>query len=587
MDTEAPRIGRLGGHDATLNGQSSAHHIAYFSMELALENSIPTYAGGLGVLAADTLRSAADLGLPMVGVSLLYRKGHFFQVLDRDGWQREEAVAWSPEDLLQRAQTTIEVEVEGRKVKVGAWWYPLHGASDTTVPVFLLDTNLPDNDPYDRTLTDYLYGGDQRYRLCQEVVLGIGGVRMLRSLSFDQEGSFHMNEGHSALLALELYFEELRRDSADHQAVIERVRRKCLFTTHTPVPAGHDQFPLELARAVLGERALAALGRLGCCDDRLNMTRVALSLSHYVNGVTQRHGRISSSMFPGYPIGSITNGVHSASWSAPSFQALYDRRIKHWRRDFFALRYALGISLAEITHAHAEAKNALIDAVNARTNAGLDLRAFTIGSARRVAAFKRPALLFHDPERLRRIAARYGRLQVVLAGKAHPQDTEAKELIRRLIQMARALGPEVVIAYMPSYDLALARLIIAGVDLWLNTPMPPYEASGTSGMKAAHNAVPSLSVLDGWWLEGHIEGVTGWAIGPRERGAGRADAEDAADLYRALEETILPVYHNEPQRWAEIMRATIAFNASFFNTHRMLEEYMALAYREQHGAGER
>jgi starch phosphorylase len=492
-------------------------------------------------------------------------------------------VAWAPEDLLQRAQATVEVEIEGRRVKVGAWWYAVNGASHSSVPVFLLDTNLPANDPYDRTLTDYLYGGDQHYRLCQEAVLGIGGVRMLRSLGFDQEASFHMNEGHSALLALELYFEELARQPDSHQAVIDRVRRKCLFTTHTPVPAGHDQFSMETARRVLGERRVEALRSLGCCEDQLNMTMVALSLSHYVNGVTQRHGRISGSMFPGYPIGSITNGVHSTTWSSPPFQALYDRYVKDWRRDFFALRYALGIPLAEIRQAHSEAKNALIEAVNARTNAGFDQRAFTIGSARRIATFKRPALLLHDPERLRRIAARQGRLQVVLAGKAHPQDSESKALIQQLVHWSRLFGSELVIAYMPSYDLALAKQITAGVDLWLNTPMPPYEASGTSGMKAAHNGVPSLSIFDGWWLEGHIEGVTGWGIGPRERTKERSDAEDAADLYRVLEETILPIYHNESQRWTEIMRATIAFNASFFNSHRMLQEYMILAYQEQHG----
>lgn len=581
MDTEAqaPPVPA----EAALYERNFPHHIAYFSMELALESSIPTYAGGLGVLGADTLRSAADLGLPMVGVSLLYRKGHFFQVLDRNGWQHEEAVAWSPEDPLQRAKATVEVEIEGRKVKVATWWYAVNGASNTSVPVFLLDTNLADNDPYDRTLTDYLYGGDQRYRLCQEVVLGIGGVRMLRSLGFDQEASFHMNEGHSALLALELYFEELGRQPDGRQAAIDRVRRKCLFTTHTPVPAGHEQFSIETARRVLGERRVGALRSLGCCEDKLNLTMVALSLSHYVNGVTQRHGRISSSMFPGYPIGSITNGVHSATWSSPPFQALYDRYIRDWRRDFFALRYALGIPPTEITQAHAEAKNALIEAVNARTNAGFDQRAFTIGSARRIATYKRPALLFHDPERLGRIAAHWGKLQVVLAGKAHPQNAEAKALLQQLVHWSQVLGPEVVIAYMPSYDLALAKRITAGVDLWLNTPMPPYEASGTSGMKAAHNGVPSLSIFDGWWLEGHIEGVTGWGIGPRDRTTERTDAEDAADLHRVLEETILPIYHNDPQRWTEIMRATIAFNASFFNTHRMLEEYMALAYQEQHG----
>ena len=560
------------------------HHVAYFSMELALDSAMPTYAGGLGVLAGDTLRSAADLGLLMVAVSLLYRKGHFFQRLDREGRQHEEPVAWTPEDFLQRSEATVEVEVEGRVVRVAAWSYGVCGASNTPVPVFLLDTNLPQNDPYDRSLTDYLYGGDLRYRLCQEVVLGIGGLRMLRVLGFDHESSFHMNEGHSALLALELFFEEMAQRPNDREGALERVRRKCLFTTHTPVPAGHDQFTVEVARGVLGERRIEALHSLGCCGDGLNMTRVALSLSHYVNGVTQRHGRISSSMFPGYPIGSITNGVHSATWSSPPFQALYDLHIKDWRRDSFSLRYALGIPPAEISRAHAEAKSHLIELVNERTNMGFDTRAFTIGCARRVATYKRLTLLFHDLERLRRIAARLGKLQIVLGGKAHPQDFEAKALIQQIVHWSEILGPQILIAFLPSYDLALAKVIVAGVDLWLNTPKPPHEASGTSGMKAAHNGVPSLSIFDGWWLEGHIEGVTGWGIGPRERGGERSDAEDAADLYRALEETILPIYHGQPEHWTEIMRATIAFNASFFNSQRMLEEYMLLAYQEQHPA---
>jgi glycogen phosphorylase len=379
-----------------------------------------------------------------------------------------------------------------------------------------------------------------------------------------------------------LFFEELASRPDDRDRALERVRRKCMFTTHTPVPAGHDQFPIEVARGVLGERHIEALRSLGCCPDGLNMTLVALSLSHYVNGVTERHGRISSSMFPGYPIGSITNGVHSATWTSPPFQMLYDRNIKDWRRDSFSLRYALGIPLAEIGQAHTEAKGHLIELVNERTNLGFDTRAFTIGSARRVASYKRPTLLFHDLERLRQIAGRYGKLQLVLGGKAHPQDFEAKALIQQIVHWSEILGAQILVAFLPSYDLGLAKMIVAGADLWLNTPKPPYEASGTSGMKAAHNGVPSLSVFDGWWVEGHIEGVTGWGIGPRERGGERSDAEDAADLYRALEETILPIYRDQPEHWTEIMRATIAFNASFFNSQRMLEEYMLLAYQEQH-----
>jgi len=559
------------------------YHLAYFSMEVALESDIPTYAGGLGVLAGDMLRSAADLGLPMVGITLLHRKGHFFQTLDEEGRQRELPVAWSPDDWLKPAEETCRVEVEGRQVMVRAWRYPIVGIAGSVIPVFLLDTDLPENDPYDRTLTDYLYGGDLRYRLCQEVVLGIGGVRMLRALGFSQIASFHMNEGHSALLALELFAEELKGSSNQREQSIERVKRKCVFTTHTPVPAGHDQFPLELARSVLGHERVEALDVLGCCGAALNMTRIALVLSHYVNGVTERHGEVSRTIFPGYPISSITNGVHSGTWTSPAFQALFDRRIPDWRRDYFSLRYAIGIPLDEFRQAHQDAKRQLLDEINRLTNAGFDHHVFTIGFARRATVYKRPTLIFQQPERLRQIVARRGQqLQIVFGGKAHPQDAEGKGLIQQIVHWQKVLYPTVKIAYLPNYDMRLARSVTAGVDLWLNTPKPPYEASGTSGMKAAHNGVPSLSVMDGWWLEGYAEGITGWSIGSRDHGDERSDEDDARDLYRALEETILPLYHGRPDSWAEVMRSTVAFNASFFNTHRMLHEYFVLAYQEQH-----
>jgi starch phosphorylase len=557
------------------------HPIAYFSMEVALESDIPTYAGGLGVLAGDLLRSAADLGLPMVGISLLHRKGHFFQTLDDHGLQREVPVAWSPDEWLRPLDTTCRVEVEGRQVLVRAWSYSIMGVSGNVVPVFLLDTDVAENDPYDRGLTDYLYGGDSRYRLCQEVVLGIGGVRMLRALGFDQIASYHMNEGHSALLALELFIREIEHSSNHREQALERVKRKCVFTTHTPVPAGHDQFRIDLAQAVLGRQRLEALALIGCCDNSLNMTRVGLALSHYVNGVTERHGQVSRTMFPGYPISSITNGVHSATWTVPSFQVLFDRHIPDWRRNYFSLRYANGIPADAVREAHDEAKRRLFDEVNRRTNAGFDHRALTIGFARRAAVYKRPTLVFRHPERLRQIAQRHGHLQLVFGGKAHPHDNEGKGLIQQIVNWQKQLYPAVKIAYMPNYDMRLGRMLTAGVDVWLNTPRPPHEASGTSGMKAAHNGVPSLSVLDGWWLEGYAEGATGWSIGSRDHGVQRSDDEDAQELYRALEEVILPLYYGRPDRWAEVMRSTIALNASVFNTHRMLEEYFMLAYQEQ------
>lgn len=553
--------------------------IAYFSMEVALESRIPTYSGGLGILAGDTLRSAADLGLAMVGVTLLHRKGYFYQRLDAEGEQHEEPVAWPVDDLLEPVAGACIVEVEGRAVNLRAWRYTVTGAGGSSVPVLLLDADVTDNAPADRRLTDHLYGGDDRYRLCQELILGVGGVRMLRALSYDRVDRFHLNEGHSSLLALELFAEELARTPGDRAAAIERTKRKCVFTTHTPVPAGHDRFSIELARSVLGAARVNALTVLGCCDNELNMTRVALTLSHYVNGVSKRHGEVSHSMFTNYPIGSITNGVHSATWTAPSFAALYDRYMPDWRKDSFSLRYAISIPFEAIRLAHREAKQRLVADVNERTNAGFDRDLFTLGFARRATAYKRPDLLFHDPDRLRRLAGEHGGLQIVFAGKAHPRDESGKALIRRIVQWGRDLVPEVRIAYLGNYDLALGVLLTAGVDVWLNTPRPPHEASGTSGMKAAHNGVPSLSILDGWWVEGYVEGITGWAIGPRRGStAERSDADDAADLYWTLEKQVMPLYHDTGDQWPRLMRSTIAFNASFFNTQRMLQQYVVMAY---------
>lgn len=554
--------------------------IAYFSMEVALDEGMPTYSGGLGVLAGDTLRSSADLGLPFVGMTMLWRKGYLFQTLDENGWQHESAVEWSPEDWLTLTDARVEVEIEGRKVTLQAWQYTITGISGS-VPVLLLDSNLPENDPFDRTLTDVLYGGDLRYRLCQEAVLGIGGIRMLRALGYGDAASFHLNEGHAALLALELLGENLRSNQAREES-IAAVKHRCVFTTHTPVPAGHDQYPVDLAAKVLGQEQVEVLRRLDPSEDVLNLTRVALNLSHYVNGVTERHGEISRSMFPGYPIDSITNGVHSAFWTGPALQRLYDRHIPKWRSDFLVLRYAESIDCDEILAAHYEAKSELIDEANRLTNGGLDHHAFTIGFARRATGYKRPMLLLHDPERLSQIASKFGTLQLIFAGKAHPHDEDGKSLIRQIVGASARVPGGIKLVYLRNYDIRAARLMIAGVDLWLNTPKPPMEASGTSGMKAAHNGVPSLSIYDGWWLEGCVEGVTGWGIGPRTRDLRRGDDDDARDLYAALEERILPIYFQDKRRWAEIMRSTISLNASFFNTHRMLQEYFIQAYREQH-----
>ena len=554
--------------------ESPAHReIAYFSMEIGLESRLPTYSGGLGVLAGDTLRSMADLKIPVVGVTLLYTNGYFRQRLDAAGNQTEEPETWRPEDVLRELRASARVEIEGRPVALRAWQYDVMGATGSTVPVVFLDADLPENAPADRALTSSLYGGDDRYRLAQEVILGIGGLRMLRALGYGSLTRFHLNEGHAALLPLEL----MREKGGD----LAEVRRMCVFTTHTPVPAGHDRFEWDLVRSVAGE--LAPLDRLRSLggEDRLNMTLLALNMSHYVNGVAKRHGEVSQEMFPGYPVDSITNGVHAATWASDPFRALYDRHIRGWRTDPFSLRYAIKIPASELWSAHEKAKASLLSEVNKRNGVAMRPDVLTIGFARRATAWKRADLVLRDPERLGAIASVVGPLQIVFAGKAHPHDATGKDLIRRVVASTRALPADVKVAYLENYDMNLARLMTSGSDVWLNTPRPPQEASGTSGMKAAINGVPSFSVLDGWWIEGHVEGVTGWSIGPRpeaQKETGDADERDAADLYDKLESRIAPLYYRERAKWVDLMRIAIAFNASFFNTHRMVEQYAAHAY---------
>jgi glycogen phosphorylase len=559
--------------------------IAYFSMEVGLNPNMPTYAGGLGILAGDTLRAAADVGLPMVGVSLLHRKGYFRQHLDARGQQTETTCEWTPQQFLEPLPNRIQVSIEGRVVHVAVWRYPIRGVSGHVIPVYLLDTALPENSLWDRTLTDCLYGEDQHYRLCQEAILGIGGVEMLQSLGHENIKTFHLNEGHSALLVIGLLKREGRLAPIT-PALRDAVRHRCIFTTHTPIPAGHDQFPIELARRVLGDETVATLAAAECClQTTLNMTYLALYFSHYVNGVAMKHGEISRSMFPGYPINSITNGVHGATWTAPSFQRLFDRHFPEWRRDNLYLRYAVSIPLGEIQQAHAEAKQSLLQEVERRTQLRLDPMSFTIGFARRATAYKRLDLPFQDIDRLRRIAQHVGPFQILYAGKAHPADDEGKQAIRRVFEAADKLRDVISVVYLEDYDMALGQLLCAGVDLWLNTPHKPQEASGTSGMKAALNGVPSLSVLDGWWLEGHLEGITGWAIG--KDGSTPSDPKhDAASLGEKLEHVILPMFYSRPSDYAEVMRYAIALNGSFFNAQRMVTQYLQNAYLPTDRSGE-
>jgi glycogen phosphorylase len=549
--------------------------VAYFSMEIAIHPSMPTYSGGLGILAGDTMRSAADLGVPLVAFTLLHRKGYFAQHLDGTGVQSEEVQLWNPADFCTEEAARVRVSIEGRTVIVRAWRYDMEGRFGHIVPIYLLDTDLQENTGWDRGLTDHLYGGDTNYRLQQEIVLGMGGVRMANALGL-RMNVYHMNEGHAALLTLALLEGQMSGGTGEPtEADIEQVRRKCVFTTHTPVPAGHDRFSTEQAIRILGGDRTARLEALGCFHEGLlNMTLLALRFSRYANGVAMQHGKVSRAMFPEFKIDTITNGVHTPTWISGPVQHLLDERIPAWRRDNLVLRSAIDLPEAEMLKAHARAKEELLAEVGSRTGLVLSPKVLTLGFARRVATYKRATLLFSDPERLKEIAAKAGGLQILYAGKAHPQDGPGKALIQQVVsEAAKFFDTDLRIVYLENYAWDLGALLTAGVDVWVNTPRRPYEASGTSGMKAALNGVPSLSILDGWWIEGCIEGVTGWAIDD-----GANDEEEANSLYTKLETAVMPLYRDAPEKWARLMRTTLAFNGSYFNTNRMVKQYTRNAY---------
>ena len=467
--------------------------IAYFSMEVGLQTDIPTYSGGLGVLAGDTLKSGADLGLPMIAVSLLYRKGYFRQELSLDGWQKEHPVSWNPANFMELLPNRVKVQIEGRDVWIQAWRLDIKGATGSILPVHFLDTDIAENHEWDRGLTHHLYGGDETYRCKQEVILGIGGVRMLEDLGYSVK-KYHMNEGHAALLTLELlhrHKQDIERVWSEDQVWNrEAVRELCVFTTHTPVEAGHDRFHYDVVQKVLGDYfPLNMLKQFGG-EDELNMTTLGLNLSEFQNGVAKKHGEVSRSMFPEYDIRSITNGVHTRTWTHPKFADVYDEYIPGWREEPELFVRVDNVPDHRIWDTHQAIKCELFTEIKQRTGIEMNPDVLTLGFARRATPYKRADLLFRDPQRLAKIAG--GKLQVVYGGKAHPKDGGGKENIHRIIECARELGGQITIVYLQNYEMELALKIVAGVDVWLNTPLRPREASGTSGMKATHNGVPNF-----------------------------------------------------------------------------------------------
>tara|TARA_R110002153_G_scaffold268550_1_gene433390 strand:- start:878 stop:2566 length:1689 start_codon:yes stop_codon:yes gene_type:complete len=551
--------------------------VAYFSMEIAFHEAIPTYSGGLGVLAGDAMFSAADLELPIVAVTLASHEGYFHQSLDGDGRQQESAENWNIAEYARSLDAKVCVHLEGEKVWVGAWLYELKGHMNGCIPIILLDTDLMENSEPNKALTNRLYGGDERYRLKQEAILGIGGERMLQALSFTVI-RYHMNECHSALLVSELLkrfrFNEADVREGETTYNLPRVRELCCFTTHTPIEAGHDRFSYELVTEVLERELELDVIKKFAGNDNLNMTRLAMNCSEFINGVAKKHADVSRDMFPGYHINAITNGVHPRRWVCPELAALFDDYLPGWCHETELLRNVDVIPSQNIWQVHQNAKQVLINHVNRYHGVLLDLEIPILGFARRMTSYKRADLLFSNIDTLKRVAARFP-FQIILGGKAHPHDDEGKRLIEQLHSLSKELQYDIKIVFLENYDIAQAKMIVAGSDIWLNTPLRPYEASGTSGMKAAINGVLNLSVLDGWWIEGCIEGQTGWAIGsesPSENG------KDALSLYQKLEHIVLPTYYEKKNDWLKMMITSIQKNGTYFNSHRMMRRYVCEAY---------
>jgi starch phosphorylase len=552
--------------------------VAYFSMEIAIDPLLPTYSGGLGVLAGDTIRAAADLAIPMVAITLIHRKGYVRQSINAHGEQVEAPEQWDPEAHLQRCAPIVEVPLRDRLIRVQAWKRIERGVSGHEVPILFLDTDVPENSVEDRRITDSLYGGDLQLRVLQELILGVGGVRLLRALGYPASMMYHMNEGHAAFLLLELIPAEWPRVE-DRE--LQAVRSRCVFTTHTPIPAGHDVFPQGLLEQSLESHYFAKAQPL-FEHESLNMTKLAMRFSGTINAVSRKHMDVTKAMFPESEVFAITNGVHAARWVVPSFARLFDKYLPGWRVRNEQLRQATLIPVEDIQQAHKEARESLLHLLQVRFGMPFGGSGIVIGFARRATEYKRPLLLFRDMNRLRHIAEQFGSINVIFAGKAHPRDDWGKHLIRELHEVANISGDLVRIAFLPNYEVELAASIVSGVDLWLNTPRAPLEASGTSGMKCALNGIPSLSIADGWWLEGGIQGVTGWVVRSSLNDGGTSavdqDNADAEALYNQLEHHVLPCFYKSPNEWGEVMRNSIALNGSFFNTHRMVDQYRVMAY---------
>ena len=540
--------------------------IAYFSAEVGISSSLPTYSGGLGVLAGDHIKASGDIGLKMCAITLLYKEGYFKQRVDEEGVQTETYPKFDPHPLLKKLDIKFTLRLRNRDVWIQVYQFDYLGKEGHSVPIYFLDTDCEENFKDDKIITLRLYSGDKDHRILQEAILGFGGMKLLNNLEQDDVKTYHMNEGHCSFLVLDL----LDKSKGD----VEKVRSKCHFTTHTPVPAGHDHFSYErvkkLLKGLLPENLdLPSLVQNG----RFHMTELGLYFSRSANGVSQLHGAVAKDQFKWKNINYITNGVHHSYWMGSPLKRLFDKRLMGWRVNPELLLDVDEISNDELYSAHLDQKKYLLGYANSQVSKALALDTLTIGFARRAATYKRAQLIFNDMDRLMSIGK--GKVQIIFSGKAHPKDDGGKKLIKEIVTSSKFFTGNIKIIYLENYNMWLGRMITSGVDVWLNTPLRPNEASGTSGMKATLNGVPNFSILDGWWAEGCNDKVNGWSIGDPKITNDKADADD---LYHTLENSIIPKFYNDKDGWITMMKEAIRTGVAF-TAHRMVDEYNKNFYK--------
>ena len=536
--------------------------IAYFSAEVGLNSQIKTYSGGLGLLAGDTIKAMADLEVPFCAVTLLYKQGYFKQKINKEGIQVELADYWEYENVLTKCDVQVQVNIYGEFILIDVWKFEYEGDTGHRVPIYFLDTQLEENSEFAKSLTDHLYVGD---RVAQEIVLGIGGVRALEKLNHPIS-LHHMNEGHSAFLTLELYKREGKRTGEWND---NAVKEQCVFTTHTPIPAGHDKFRYEdVQEALKAERDILPMHLKEIAGhDMFNTTLLAMNLSKTTNAVSLKHAQVTSEMFPNQEVIGITNGVHAPTWAHPRMVELFDYYCSSWRVNSACLKEIFKAPNSQVFSAKKEAKRELIGYVNEYTITPVQLKndVLTIGFARRFVEYKDAELIFYHMEDLIEIG---DRVQFVFAGKAHKHDTQGKEIMQRIINHAKELKAHISIAFLEDYNIDVAKKLVSGCDLWLNTPIPPNEASGTSGMKAAINGCMHFSRLDGWAIESF------------EKNGGGFPIQNYDDFITELKYKIIPLYYSENKNaWIEEMKLSIGNAGGYFNTHRMCKEYIEKSYK--------